>query len=240
MIIMQEKQKNKGVEIPREYKTGEATFMGLTLFCTPDTLIPREETELLTNRALENIRSRQKLNKELTIIDVGTGSGNICVALAVNTQNTRIFASDISLDAVEVAKQNAIKYKVEDRISFFCGDLFAPFQSDKFQEKIDFVVCNPPYIPTGSLSNLDPAIIDYEPKLALEAGTYGIDIFRRLINDALFVLKPLGVLIFEIGVGQEKLVTRLIARNKGYGNVSYYNDGEHIRVISTEKMTKND
>ena len=237
MIIMKENQKKKSVTIPREYKTGEATFMGLTLFCTPDTLIPREETELLTSRALENIRSRQKLNKELTIIDLGTGSGNICVTLAVNTQNTRIFASDISPDAVEVAKQNAIKYKVEDRISFFCGDLFAPFQSKKYQEKIDLVVCNPPYIPTGSLSNLDPAIIDYEPKLALEAGTYGIDIFRRLINDALFVLKPMGMLIFEIGVGQEKLVTRLIARNKGYGNVSYYNDGEHIRVISTEKMT---
>lgn len=232
---MEKKKIGKRTEIPQEYVAGQATFMGLTLFCTQDTLIPREETELLARVALEYIHNRQESNEELTIIDMGTGSGNICVALAINSDHTRILASDLSPRAIEVAKKNARKYKVEDRISFFCGDLFTPFQEKKFQEKVDVVVCNPPYIPTGSLSMMDPAIIEFEPILALDAGIYGIDFFRRLINDALGVLKSKGILVFEIGEGQEKLVTRLITRNKGYGDIKYYDDGEHIRVIYTEK-----
>jgi release factor glutamine methyltransferase len=100
---------------------------------------------------------------------------------------------------------------------------------------MDMVVCNPPYIPTSSLSKLDPIITEFEPILALDAGVYGIDFFRRLINDALAVLKPRGVLIFEIGEGQEKLVTRLINRNIGYGEIRYYDDGEQIRVIQATK-----
>ncbi len=232
---MEKKKISKRTEIPQEYVTGQATFMGLTLFCTQDTLIPREETELLTRVALEYIHNLQELNKELTIIDMGTGSGNICVALAINSDHTRILASDLSSRAIEVAKKNARKYKVEDRISFFCGDLFTPFQEKKFQEKVDLVVCNPPYIPSGSLSRMDPAIIEFEPTLALDAGIYGIDFFRRLINDALGVLKSKGILVFEIGAGQEKLVSRLITRNKGYGDTKYHDDGEHIRVIYTEK-----
>ena len=232
---MEKKKISKRTEIPQEYVTGQATFMGLTLFCTQDTLIPREETELLARVALEYIHNRQEMNETLIIIDMGTGSGNICVALAINSDHTRILASDLSPGAIEVAKKNARKYKIEDRISFFCGDLFTPFQGKKFQEKIDMVVCNPPYIPTGSLSKMDPAIIEFEPIQALDAGIYGIDFFRRLINDALGVLKSKGILVFEIGEGQEKLVSRLITRHKGYGDIKYYDDGEHIRVICTEK-----
>ena len=232
---MEKKQNRKYAKIPREYETGTAKFMGLALFCTKDTLIPREETELLVNVALECIHNRQKLHEELTIIDMGTGSGNVCVALAANSENTRIFASDLSPHAIEVAEKNAKKYKVENRISFFSGDLFAPFKGKKFQEKMDMVVCNPPYIPTGSLSKMEPAIIEFEPIMALDAGVYGVDFFRRLINDALGVLKSKGILIFEIGEGQEKLVTRLITRNKGYSDIKYYDDGEHVRVISTTK-----
>lgn len=236
---MIDKKRNKHIEKPLEYKNGEATFMGLTFYCSQDTLIPREETELLTNITLKHIQSLQKRQERLTIIDMGTGSGNIGVALAVYSQNTQILASDISSKAIKIAKKNALRYKVEDRIVFFNGDLFSPFPGKKFQEKVDIIVCNPPYIPTSSLSSLDPAVVAYEPKLALDAGTYGIDFFRRLINEASMVLKPKGKLIFEIGIGQEKLVTRLIDRNGGYVNTKYYKDGEHIRVISTDKTAKN-
>jgi release factor glutamine methyltransferase len=232
---MEKKKNRKRAKIPREYEAGTATFMGLTLFCTQDTLIPRKETELLIKVALEYIHDRQNSHEDISIIDMGTGSGNICVALAVNSDNTQIFASDLSPRAIDVAKKNAKKYKVEDRISFFCGDLFAPFKGKRFQEKIDMVVCNPPYIPTSSLSKMDPAITEFEPIMALDAGVYGIDFFRRLINDALDVLKSKGALVFEIGEGQEKLVTRLITRNKGYRDIKYFDDGEHIRVIYTTK-----
>ena len=232
---MEKKQDSKRVKIPRDNETGTAIFMGLTLFYTQDTLIPREETELLVKVALKYIQDRKESHEELDIVDMGTGSGNICVSLAVNSDSARLFASDLSPRAIEVAKKNARKHKVEDRISFFCGDLFAPFKGKKFKEKMDMVVCNPPYIPTGSLSKMEPAIIEFEPIMALDAGVYGIDFFRRLINDALGVLKSKGILIFEIGEGQEKLVTRLITRNKGYSDIKYYDDGEHVRVISTTK-----
>ncbi len=113
---MEKKKISKRTKIPQEYVTGQATFMGLTLFCTQDTLIPREETELLTRVALEYIHNLQELNEELTIIDMGTGSGNICVALAMNSDHTRILASDLSPSAIEVAKKNARKYK---SVSYF-------------------------------------------------------------------------------------------------------------------------
>jgi release factor glutamine methyltransferase len=232
---MEKKGNKKSQKAPREYVTGTARFMGLTLFCTPDTLIPREETELLTKAALENIHELQRSQDELNIIDMGTGSGNICVALAVNSDRTRFFASDLSPQAVEVAKKNAKKYNVDDRISFFTGDLFDPFKKKMYQEKFDMVVCNPPYIPTSSLSKMDPAITEFEPIMALDAGVYGIDFFRRLIKDALGVLRSEGVLIFEIGEGQEKLVTRLIKRNSEYGELKYYYDDDKIRVVHTTK-----
>ena len=232
---MEKKQDSKRVKIPRDNETGTAIFMGLTLFCTQDTLIPREETELLVKVALKYIQDRKESHEELDIVDMGTGSGNICVSLAVNSDSARLFASDLSPRAIEVAKKNARKHKVEDRISFFCGDLFAPFKGKKFQETMDMVVCNPPYIPSISLSRLGTENNEFGPIMALDGGVYGIDFFRNLINGALDVLKSKGVLVFEIGQGQEKMVAWLISKNKEYCDIKYYDDGEHVRVISTTK-----
>jgi release factor glutamine methyltransferase len=107
-----------------------------------------------------------------------------------------------------------------------------------YESEIDLVVCNPPYIPTGSLANLSPEIIDHEPLVALDAGPYGIDIIRRLIADSLSILKPAGILVFEIGEGQEKLAARLLRKNGGYTDVRYHKDGDGtIRVISAKKET---
>jgi len=221
--------------IPLEYIVEMATFMGLTLSCSPDTLIPREETELLVHVALDFIKKRPVAEEGVTVIDMGTGCGNTAVSIAINSDKAKILASDVCPAAVEVARDNVAKHGLHGRVLLFCGDLFAPFKGSGYEERIDLIVCNPPYIPTGSLSKLPPEVIDHEPKLALDAGSYGIDFYRRLIADSFSILKPKGALVFEIGVGQEKLVTRLLQKRKGYEDIDYFDDGAHIRVVSTVK-----
>lgn len=221
--------------MPMEYGIGMATFMGFMFYCSPDTLIPREETELLVEVALDFIKKKREFEDDLTAIDMGTGCGSIAISFAMHSDNTKILATDISASAIEIAQKNVNKFNLQERVSLFCGDLFSPFHGLGYEEKIDLVICNPPYIPTASLTKLSPEIIDHEPKVALDAGAFGIAIYRRLISESLSILKPKGILVFEIGVGQEKLVARLIERKNSYENIRYFDDGTHTRVVSAEK-----
>jgi release factor glutamine methyltransferase len=121
---------------------------------------------------------------------------------------------------------------LQDRVTLFCGDMLAAIKDGGYRQ-LDMVVCNPPYIPTASLAKLDPAILDHEPEVALNAGAYGLDIFRSLIGEAPTVLRPGGVLAFEIGQGQEKLVALLLQRNGNYTDVRYHRDAnDAVRVVS--------
>lgn len=227
------KKRRQGV--PLEYILGKAPFMGKTFYCTNDTLIPRQETSLLVTTAKDIISRRKKHGSGMqTVVEIGTGCGNIAVSLALLCDDgVRILASDISPSALKIARRNVNKFHVHEKIMLFCGDLFEPF--DDYQGKTDMVICNPPYIPTTSLKKLDPEIIGHEPIVALDGGHYGIDFFRRLINGASTVLKHGGVLIFEIGEGQEKLVKRLFAGKDVYKNIEYYKYEDDIRVVSAIK-----
>ena len=219
--------------VPMEYILRQALFMEYTFDCCPDTLIPVEETSLLVHTALDLIAHFQDGSKPpLTIVDVGTGCGNVAICLARKSVNTTILASDLSAGAVEIATRNVSRHDLSERVSVFCGDLLAPIREMGYAGKIDMVVCNPPYIPTGSLNQLAPEIIDHEPLLALDAGPYGIDFFRRLISEAGPILKPGGVLVFEIGAGQEKLVARLLSRSSELKLFGQHSIGNQIRVIS--------
>jgi len=225
--------------VPMEYILGQAAFMGHTFHCCSDTLIPTEETSLLVHTALELAeRMQDGYEKELTIIDMGTGCGNVAVCLALNSSNSTILASDVSHGAVEVAQKNVTEFGLQERVSLFCGDLFSPFYDLGYEERIDLVVCNPPYIPTSSLSQLPLDVITHEPRIALDAGPYGIDFYRRLIKDSLSILKPGGVLVFEIGAGQEKLVARLFAKSGGYDEIEHFSDGMQTRVMSAAKKVE--
>ncbi|MBU1087118.1 MAG: peptide chain release factor N(5)-glutamine methyltransferase [Candidatus Omnitrophica bacterium] len=221
--------------VPLEYIMGEAVFMGNLFFCTQDTLIPTEYTKLLVNTALDFIKKRQESENRQTLIDMGTGCGNIAISIAMHSNNTKVLASDLSNEAVAIARNNVNRFNLQEKVSLFCGDLFFPFQNEEYAGKVDIVVCNPPYIPTSSLSKMAPEIVNFEPHLALDAGPYGINIFRRVITDALLILKPKGILCFEIGLGQEKLVGRLLEKNENYEQVEYYKDQGLIRVISAVK-----
>jgi release factor glutamine methyltransferase len=223
-------ERKKGT--PLEYIIGMAPFMDQMLYCSPNTLIPREETELLANVALKFIIKKQETEKELVIIDMGTGCGNIAVSLALNSDNTIILASDLKTETIAVAQKNVEQFDLQERVFLFNGDLFNPLKDLDYENRVDMVVCNPPYIPTASLEKMASEIIDHEPTEAFDAGYFGIDIFRRLINEAPLFLKPQGILVFEIGAGQEKLVTRLLEKKNGYSGIEYFDDGEQVRVIS--------
>jgi release factor glutamine methyltransferase len=218
--------------VPFEYIVDMAPFMGEFFYCSNDTLIPREETELLAGIALNFIKEKQQQSHDLKLIDMGTGCGNIAVSLVLNSKNTTALASDLNPETIAVTRKNVTKFNLEERITLYQGDLFEPISGKGYEGDIDIIVCNPPYIPSASLKNMSPEIIGHEPKEAFDAGPFGLDFFRRLLNDAIIFLKPNGILVFEIGAGQEKLVTRLFKKKEEYNNIQYYDDGEQIRVIS--------
>ena len=222
-------------KIPREYIIGMTSFMGRTFCCHPGTFIPKKQTEILCRVAIEYIKREKKLLNRLNIIDMCTGCGNIAITLALNLDDSTIYGLDIDPAAIETAKINVDMYGLGEKVILSCGDLYASFKNLEYENKIDCVVCNPPYIPTGSLRKLSSEIIDYEPRIALDGGPYGISFYRRLIHDTLSILKSKGLLIMEIGRGQEELVARLLKGKKYYENIQYHGEGKEIRVVSAVK-----
>jgi release factor glutamine methyltransferase len=230
--LIHERQNGK----PLEYTLGRSTFMGLSFFSSPAALIPRQETELLADTVLDEVLERENAGLPVTVIDVGTGSGNIAVSLAAYTRYTHILATDISDEAIALAARNVQKFGLEDRVHLFKGDLLGPLKGQGLENRIDVVVCNPPYIPTSSLSRLDPAVTTYEPAVALDAGAYGIDFFRRLVSDALPFLRLGGLLAFEIGAGQDRIARRFVENGCGYGEVRSVADTDgKVRVICARR-----
>lgn len=177
---------------PLPYITGQIEFFGLTFAVTPEVLIPRPETETLVETALTWL----KAHPAATAVDVGTGSGCIAVALAVHAPALRLYATDISRAALDVARANAKRHNVADHITFIEGDLLAPLS-----EPVDLIVSNPPYIAEGEWYAL-PLSVRQEPRLALLAGTDGLDAIRRLVQQARTRLAPGGLILVEIGEWQ--------------------------------------
>ena len=215
--------------IPVAYLTGAKEFMGLAFAVNENVLIPRPETEILTELVGEYLRG---LGKEVIFADLGAGSGAICISILKFVKSAWAIAVDISNDALEVAKFNAIKFHVEDRIKFFCGDLFAPLT-----KKFDAIVSNPPYIPTRDLKTLQ-AEVQREPTIALDGGEDGLNVYRRIISDAPKFLVDGGILAVEIGINQAAAVRNLFERAK-FVDVTIFKDLAGIeRVIAGNKLTK--
>ena len=186
---------------PIQYILGEQEFFGLSFRVTPDVLIPRPETEHLVEALLE----RLPRDAAVRIVDVGTGSGAIAVALAHALPQSQVTAVDLSQAALAVARQNAERHGVSGRIRFLHSNLLAALNGESF----DAVVSNPPYIAENEA--LEPQVRDYEPRSALYAGPTGVEVHKRLIPQARGVLKPGGWLIMEIGHGQRAALLPLLA-----------------------------
>lgn len=217
---------NKRIEgCPVAYLVGRKEFFSLPLEVSPAVLIPRPESEFVV---MECLRFAKEL-PEPTVLDIGTGSGNLAVAIAQQHKGARLTAVDLSPESLEVAARNASKHGVADRISFLQGDLFAPVQAGT---KFDFIVSNPPYIPRDEIPKLAAGVRDYEPRLALDGGPDGYAIFDRLIAGACEFLKPRGHLIIEIGAPQEARARQKIATVAGYELADTIQDySGHPRVL---------
>jgi|ERR1051326_3245448 release factor glutamine methyltransferase len=185
---------------PLQYITGVQDFFGREFRVTPDVLIPRPETELLVEAALEVDRAAS------LICDVGTGSGCIAITLLCELENARAIAVDKSVAALEIAKFNAEKLSVAERAEFVVSDCFDSLDSREF----DLIVSNPPYVSAGVLAGLQREVRDHEPLVALSPGPDGLSIIRRLIHEAPGFLKQHGHLVMEIGFDQGEAVQQLI------------------------------
>jgi release factor glutamine methyltransferase len=218
---------------PVQYITGEAEFYGLTFEVNRDVLIPRPETELLVEKAIE---LAQKLRQsgmipDPRIVDVGTGSGAIAVALAHELPFGQITATEISPAALAVAKANAARNGVADRVRFLEGDLLNPVGRGQF----DLVISNPPYVPERDCDSLPVEVRNYEPAQALFAGEDGLAIYRRLLPQAFSVLIAGGILLVEIGYGQRAPVESLLS-NAGFRGIEFTEDLQKIpRVAAARK-----
>ncbi len=218
---------------PVAYLTGTTEFYSLQLKVNKHCLIPRPETELLVDRAVEFLRTRS--GRQL-VCDLCTGSACIAVAIAANVPAARIIATDICDSALMVAEQNIEKHQLKDRIKLLQGDLFEPIIPQLDTEKFDLVVTNPPYVSIGEFQQLDKNIKDYEPASALLAGDDGLDICRRIIARANQFLKSDGALFMEIGCVQGPAVKQLLENTKSFNHISMEKDyQDNDRVVIAKK-----
>ena len=188
---------------PSAYLTNHREFFGIDLYVDRRVLIPRPETETLVEAALEYALSNS--GWALRIVDVGTGSGAIAVALGLNLPEAVIYATDVSQEALEVAARNVLQYGLQDRVSLLQGDLLLPLPG-----QADLVVANLPYIAAGELPGLQVEVQRYEPGIALDGGESGTALIARLLGQVRGRVRPGGAVLLEIGQGQEVEVFNLV------------------------------
>ena len=210
---------------PIAYLLGEKEFWSKKFFVNKDTLIPRPETELLVNKLVTIFKK-----KEITILDIGTGSGCIIVSLLSELKNSNGMAVDISRDAILVAKKNACKFKLSDRIKF----LHKPFE-ELYGKKFDLIVSNPPYIKRKDIKNLSDDIKKFEPKMALDGGNDGLDLIKKIIYKSKKILKINGTLALEIGNEQIKKVSKILIDNKFRIKCVIKNYENNVRCVFAER-----
>lgn len=215
---------------PMPYILGEWDFYDMTLTVTPDVLIPRDDTTVVTELA---IKKALFLNQNPRILDLCTGSGCIGLAIAKRVKDARVTLGDVSQGALRVARRNTIEQKLATRVKCLPIDVLKPAQ--EFLGTFDLIVSNPPYIPTETWKTLDPSVRDYEPRLALDGGADGLDFYRAILENFTPALQPGGWICFEFGIGQENDVCSLLLRH-GYEITELRKDSAEItRAVLARK-----
>jgi release factor glutamine methyltransferase len=230
-LFIEERSKGK----PLAHITGFQRFMGIDFKVSSKALIPRKETEII-GYAVMNLLKEMNSMKELTIIDACTGMGNLALSIASKFENLKIYGTDISGEAISLAKENCKLLKLEQRVSFSVGDLLDEFMTELFLGNVDMITCNPPYISTLKIDQMPEEIREYEPYEAFCGGNFGITILSRLINDSLKLLKNDGWLCFEVGLGQGAPLMKKIERMNSYSEIRPIEDSNNnIRALLIKK-----
>jgi release factor glutamine methyltransferase len=218
---------------PLQYILGTQEFCGLEFDVNPAVLIPRPETELL----VEYVAQRIPAERQATIVDACTGSGCIAVAIARLRPRARVIATDLSSPSLAVARQNATRYEVCERITWLEGDLLRPLAEQEMEGRIDVIVSNPPYIAEADWATLQPEVRLFEPRGALVAGPQGTELHERLLQEASRYLSPGGALIMEIGAGQACAMRRIVDQIPGYRFHRLVYDAAGLeRVVIVERV----
>ena len=215
--------------VPVQYITGVAAFRQLELTVTPAVLIPRPETEVLVDVALELLPEGSR------VLDLCCGSGAVALSLAQEAAMAEVVAADVSAAALEVAKANGQRCGLDGRVEWHCGDLFAPLRGS---EPFDLVVANPPYVRRGELAQLTPEVRDYEPHLALDGGEDGLTYYRRIAQEAADFIRLGGYLLLEVGDGQSAAVEELLARSAHLAEVQIRLDLNQIPRVVVARATQ--
>ncbi|MFH1230493.1 MAG: peptide chain release factor N(5)-glutamine methyltransferase [Planctomycetota bacterium] len=240
---------------PVAYLTGHKEFMSLDFIITKDVLIPRPETELLveeTLKCLPDMATGQAgigHKTKITILDIGTGSGNIAISIVKHCsflsdwsssqtgKKLQILSSDISKRALKIASINAMRHKVQKQIRFCYGDLFKAFNNLSLARKVDIIVSNPPYITDNDFYKLPISVRKYEPRVALFSGPDGLFLIRKIISQSPYYLKPQGYLLLELGQGQSKKVLNLVKSTNNFEDIKILPDYNKIpRVLCAKRI----
>jgi len=214
---------------PVAYIIGRQEFWSLTFKVTPDVLIPRPETEILVTEALKVLSSPARIaGGTFRILEMGTGSGAISVALAGELPSASLVATDLSAKALAVARENASRLGVDGQIQFVQGDLFAPLEEES---AFELIVTNPPYIAEDDFPSLPPEVRESEPRLALDGGKDGLNFFRRALPRGGEFLNPGGWFLAEIGAGQDQSVLKIAQENPVLDSFDFVPDLARIRRV---------
>ncbi|MCD6486520.1 MAG: peptide chain release factor N(5)-glutamine methyltransferase [Syntrophobacterales bacterium] len=212
---------------PVAYITGRKDFWSLGIEVTPDVLIPRPDTEILIEEVLK--LSLREAEKGLRILEIGTGSGAISIALASELEDAAITATDLSTKALAVAARNTVNNNVKGKISFLRGDMFEPVD-----EKFDIIVSNPPYISEGEFELLTAEVREYEPRRALVAGPEGTEFHRKLARDGKRFLERNGWLVMEMGADQRFALEKML-KDRDYCDITFRSDYAGIERVAMAK-----
>lgn len=223
-------------KIPLAYITGRQSFFGVEFLIDQRALIPRKETELLVNAALTLSYKIKKENKDIQIMDICCGAGNIGLSLAYHNLNCKVYLTDLSEDSVNLANENIALLHLENRVVAIQSNLFSAFQSKQYLNQVDLIVCNPPYIPSSKVPELDIETLNHEPLMAFDGGILGLELIGKIIQESPKYLTVNGWMLMEVGVGQGEFVSLLFNRSYSYKNIEKVRDEQgNIRVIMAQK-----
>jgi release factor glutamine methyltransferase len=223
-------------KIPLAHITGRQSFFGVELVIDNRALIPRKETELLANAALELSYRLSDNKKEVHVMDICCGAGNIGLSLAYYNKKCIVYSTDLSQEAVDLANENIVFLHLDNRVKAVQGNLFSAFQNQQYFNKTNFIVCNPPYIPSIKVAELNPETLEHEPEIAFDGGISGLELVGRVIKEAPQYLVENGWIFIEVGVGQGDFVSLLFKRSYSYKSIENIKDQDgNIRVIMAQK-----